>query len=203
MVMSKQFLLAAMVPILSLLMAPDVDVMANSGATSYYKVGIMPTSLPSLPGWHAPLNYWTVFIMTLELFACCSSTVLLDNIGLAENRWIFTNILCGWWWFLALAMKKKCISTNVHLHFFDVIQRTDASERHVLPEKLSGLPPVKIILALKQKSCHDANTTVNGDTRGCHIDNLRCHQWLQSWHHDISLIFSIIWHVVWNVFKYE
>ena len=42
----------------------------------------------------------------------------------------------------------------------------------------------------KTESCHDANFIIIGDIRGCHNDNLWCHQWWQSWHHDNSL-FSV------------
>ena len=44
---------------------------------------------------------------------------------------------------------------------------------------------------LKTKSCHNANFVATGGTVGCHIDNLRCHQWRQSWHYDNS------WFSVW------
>ena len=33
-------------------------------------------------------------------------------------------------------------------------------------------------------SRHDANFVLNGGTTGCHDDNLWCHQWQQSWHHE-------------------
>ena len=36
----------------------------------------------------------------------------------------------------------------------------------------------------------DANFVVTRDTTGCHNDNLWCHQWRQSWHHDHSCIFK-------------
>ena len=34
---------------------------------------------------------------------------------------------------------------------------------------------------LKIQSCHDANFVVTGGTGGCRYDNIRCHQWRQSW----------------------
>ena len=39
---------------------------------------------------------------------------------------------------------------------------------------------------LKTENCHDANFVITGGTGGCHYDNLQCHQWWQSWHHDCS-----------------
>ena len=39
-------------------------------------------------------------------------------------------------------------------------------------------------------NCDDANLIIIGDIRGCHNDNLWCHQWWQSWYHDNSL-FSV------------
>ena len=39
---------------------------------------------------------------------------------------------------------------------------------------------------LKTKNCHDANFFVTVGTGFCPNDNLRCHQWRQSWHYDIS-----------------
>ena len=43
-----------------------------------------------------------------------------------------------------------------------------------------------ISVTLKTKSCRNANFDVIGGTVGCHNDNLRCHQWRQSWHYDNS-----------------
>ena len=43
-----------------------------------------------------------------------------------------------------------------------------------------------ISVTLKTKSCRNANFDVTGGTVGCHNDNLRCHQWRQSWHYDNS-----------------
>ena len=43
-----------------------------------------------------------------------------------------------------------------------------------------------ISVTLKTKSCRNANIDVTGGTVGCHNDNLRCHQWRQSWHYDNS-----------------
>ena len=37
---------------------------------------------------------------------------------------------------------------------------------------------------LELKTCHDANFVIIGGTGICHKDNLWCHQWRQSWHHD-------------------
>ena len=37
---------------------------------------------------------------------------------------------------------------------------------------------------LKINSCHDANIVITGVTRGCQNDNLWCHLWWQSWHHE-------------------
>ena len=58
--------------------------------------------------------------------------------------------------------------------------------------QLSGI--VCILLSaegsLKNKSCHDANFVITGGTAGCY-DNLQCHQWWQSWHHEDSW-FSVI-----------
>ena len=39
----------------------------------------------------------------------------------------------------------------------------------------------------KTKHHHDANIVITGGTAGCHDDNLQCHQWWQSWHHDNSV----------------
>ena len=36
------------------------------------------------------------------------------------------------------------------------------------------------------ESCHDANSVVTGGTLDSHNDNLRCHQWQQSWYHGNS-----------------
>ena len=47
---------------------------------------------------------------------------------------------------------------------------------------------------LKTESCYSANFVVSGGTAGCDNDNLRCHQWRQSRHHDnsqLSLSLSI------------
>ena len=41
------------------------------------------------------------------------------------------------------------------------------------------------------KSDNHANFVITDGTAGCHHDNLRCHQWWQSWHHNISL-FSVV-----------
>ena len=43
---------------------------------------------------------------------------------------------------------------------------------------------VHLIPTLKTKNCHDAILVVTGDTAGCQYDNLQCHQWWKSWHHD-------------------
>ena len=43
-------------------------------------------------------------------------------------------------------------------------------------------------LSAKANSCHDANFVITGGTKGCHHDNLWCHQWWQSWHHDHSAL---------------
>ena len=40
-----------------------------------------------------------------------------------------------------------------------------------------------ISLESEKGFCHDANFVVTAGTGGCH-DNLRYHQWRQSWHHD-------------------
>ena len=45
--------------------------------------------------------------------------------------------------------------------------------------------------SLETESYHDANFVITGSTGGCHNDNLRCHQWWQSWHYDNSQ-FSVI-----------
>ena len=42
---------------------------------------------------------------------------------------------------------------------------------------------------------HDANFVITGGTTGCRDDNLWCHQWWQSWHHDNSL--SVFSNYVW------
>ena len=42
-------------------------------------------------------------------------------------------------------------------------------------------------VSVKTKSCHDANFVIIGGTTGCRYDNLWCHQWWQSWHHDDSV----------------
>ena len=39
---------------------------------------------------------------------------------------------------------------------------------------------------LKTKAHFDTNIVITGDTVGCHNDNLRRHQWRQSWHHNDS-----------------
>ena len=39
---------------------------------------------------------------------------------------------------------------------------------------------------MKSEGRKDANFVVTGSTGGCHNDNLRCHQWRQSWHLDNS-----------------
>ena len=36
-----------------------------------------------------------------------------------------------------------------------------------------------------------ANLAITDGTLGCHDDNLRCHQWGQSWHHDSSYFWTI------------
>ena len=41
---------------------------------------------------------------------------------------------------------------------------------------------------LKTQGCHVVNFVVTDGTGGCRHDNLRCHQWRQSWHHDNSRI---------------
>ena len=38
--------------------------------------------------------------------------------------------------------------------------------------------------SLKTEGCHNVNFAVIGGTGGCPYDNLLCHQWRQSWHHD-------------------
>ena len=45
-------------------------------------------------------------------------------------------------------------------------------------------------------NCRDGNFVVTGGTGGCRDDNLRCHQWRQSWHHDGSAWVSVHphWH---------
>ena len=45
------------------------------------------------------------------------------------------------------------------------------------------MPLCRLGQTLKMKSCHDANFVPTGGTGGCYYDNLRCHQWQQSWHH--------------------
>ena len=58
----------------------------------------------------------------------------------------------------------------------------------------------------KTESCNDANFVITGGTGGCHYDNLQCHQWWQSWHHNNSqfsmsmhtdsprVYFVMVWH---------
>ena len=41
--------------------------------------------------------------------------------------------------------------------------------------------------SLKTKNCYDDNFVITGSTcGGCCYDNLQCHKWFQSWHHDDS-----------------
>ena len=42
------------------------------------------------------------------------------------------------------------------------------------------------IIPMSSASCHNANFVITGGTGGCHKDNLQCHQWWQSWHHNNS-----------------
>ena len=44
---------------------------------------------------------------------------------------------------------------------------------------------------LKTEHCHDANFVITSGTGGCLYDNLQCHQWWQSWHHDNSVSLEI------------
>ena len=37
---------------------------------------------------------------------------------------------------------------------------------------------------LKPKGLFGANFVITGGIGGCHHDNLQCHLWWQSWHHD-------------------
>ena len=46
-------------------------------------------------------------------------------------------------------------------------------------------PPYGPVYPLNPESCNDANFISYG-TGGHYYDNLRCHQWRQSWHHDHS-----------------
>ena len=48
--------------------------------------------------------------------------------------------------------------------------------------KITTMP----VSTLKTVNCHDANFVITGGIVGCRYDNLRCHQWWQSWHHDES-----------------
>ena len=62
---------------------------------------------------------------------------------------------------------------------------------HISKIKLESiLSPVKApkfcVLHWKLKSCQNANFVIISGTLGCHNDNLQCHQWQQSWHHDNS-----------------
>ena len=45
-----------------------------------------------------------------------------------------------------------------------------------------------LIMALKTGSCYHANFVLSVDSGGCLCDNHRCHQLLQSWHQEDSLI---------------
>ena len=47
----------------------------------------------------------------------------------------------------------------------------------------------EITLAYWKVSCHDTNFVITGGTAGCLDDNLQCHQWWQSWHHN-DLVFQ-------------
>ena len=51
---------------------------------------------------------------------------------------------------------------------------------------------------LKMKHHHDADFVVTGGTGGCRNDNLQCHQWWQSWHHNNSQ-FSILYWILYQV----
>ena len=51
------------------------------------------------------------------------------------------------------------------------------------------------VLLLKIESFHDANFAVTGGTEGCRCDNLRCHQWRQSWHHRDSRVSGITYRI--------
>ena len=43
------------------------------------------------------------------------------------------------------------------------------------------------VFIIIRRSCYDANSAISGGTAGCHYDNVECHQWWQSWHHDNSV----------------
>ena len=42
------------------------------------------------------------------------------------------------------------------------------------------------LYTLNTESCYYVDFVVIGGTAGCHYDNLQCHQWWQSWHHENS-----------------
>ena len=46
----------------------------------------------------------------------------------------------------------------------------------------------------KAKSFYDANFVITGGIKGCHGDNLWCHQWWLSWHGDDAQ-FSVMWYI--------
>ena len=51
----------------------------------------------------------------------------------------------------------------------------------------------KTLKTVETEGCHDANLIVTGGTAGCLYDNLQCHQWRQSWHHDDAGFQRIAW----------
>ena len=48
----------------------------------------------------------------------------------------------------------------------------------------------------KIRNCHVANSVVNCRNGGCRNDNVQCHPWRQSWHHDHSRFSVLKWNAV-------
>ena len=92
-----------------------------------------------------------------------------------------------WFWWWPPAIRQQAItSTNVDQHLWQDMASLDHNELITLQSPLQTYYPKLVCQLLKTMSFHDANFAIIGGTADCHHDNLQCHQWWQSWHHDYS-----------------
>ena len=70
------------------------------------------------------------------------------------------------------------------MNHFGVEDSLSSPSVHIEGLRLGDNLGNKYSISLRPKCCQDANFVITGGTGGCHKDNLPCHQWWQSWHHD-------------------
>ena len=82
--------------------------------------------------------------------------------------------------------RKLILQNTSKIMHLSVVDHRNLSRNEDTTTTTETTPNRFIFYALKTESHHDANFVVTGGTVGCLYDNLRCHQWRQSWHYDNS-----------------